>query len=147
MAKIRHVAIMSAEHERLARFYTEVIGLEEVSRGGNPPGNTIYLTDGDVNLAIIGTAAKGDAAPPAGVNHIGFWVEDLEKMKKWLLSQEGDMKVEERPSLALHGQYFESKYLDPEGFLFDVSESSWPGTKEAKAKAEEAAKEASHADG
>jgi catechol 2,3-dioxygenase-like lactoylglutathione lyase family enzyme len=147
MAKIRHVAIMSADHERLARFYTEVIGLEEVSRGGNPPGNTIYLTDGETGLAVIGTLAKGDAAPPPGVNHIGFWVEDLDKMKDWLRSQEGELKVEERPSLALHGQYFESKFLDPEGFSFDVSESGWPGTKEAKEKAAEAAKETSHADG
>ena len=34
--KIRHVAVMSNDQNKLARFYTEVMGLEEVSRGGKP---------------------------------------------------------------------------------------------------------------
>ena len=53
--KIRHVAMFSSDHDKLARFYTQVMGLEEVSRGGSPPGNTIYLTDGYINVAIIGS--------------------------------------------------------------------------------------------
>ena len=135
MTKIRHVAIRSTDHDRLARFHTEVMGLEEVSRGGNPPGNTIYLTDGEVNLAIIGVKEGS----PGGINHMGFLVDDLEETKKKLLALEGDMAVEERPGLALRGQFFEGKFLDPEGFLFDVSETSWPGTVEAAAKAAEKA--------
>ena len=133
MAKIRHIAILSTDHVRLARFCTEVLELEEVSRGGDPLGNTIYLTDGDINLAIIG--AKEGRTP--GVNHRGFLVDDLDKAKEKLMALEGDMAVTERPGLALHGQYFESKFLDPEGFLFDVSETSWPGTKETAGKAAE----------
>ena len=123
--KIRHVAMFSSDHDRLAKFYTQVMGLEEVSRGGNPPGNTIYLTDGYINVAIIGS--KGAESQPPGVNHIGFRVDDLERAKEMLRSQEGDLKVDEQPGLALHGQYFEAKFRDPEGFVFDVSQSGWPG--------------------
>ena len=123
--KIRHVAMFSADHDKLARFYTQVMGLTEVSRGGNPPGNTVYLTDGYINVAIIGS--KDGAAQPPGVNHVGFKVDDLEGTKDMLLSQQGELKVGEQAGLALHGQYFEAKFKDPEGFVFDVSESGWPG--------------------
>ena len=124
--KIRHVAVMSNDHDKLARFYTEVMGLEEVSRGGNPPGNTVYLTDGNINLAIIGIRPGSDTKP--GVNHIGFKVDSLDEKKQEFETLDEDMKVEVQQGLALHGQFFEAKYLDPEGFLFDVSESGWPGT-------------------
>ena len=123
--KIRHVAMFSSDHDKLAEFYTQVMGLEEVSRGGSPPGNTIYLTDGYINVAIIGSK-NGESQPP-GVNHIGFKVDDLEQAKDMLRSQQGDLKVDEQPGLALHGQYFEAKFKDPEGFVFDVSQSGWPG--------------------
>ncbi len=49
----KHIAIATQDAEKTARFYREVIDLKEASKidGANAFG--YYLTDGNVNLAIL----------------------------------------------------------------------------------------------
>jgi catechol 2,3-dioxygenase-like lactoylglutathione lyase family enzyme len=49
MARIRHLAIVSENRERLVKFYTEAFGMKVI----DGVGPSIYLTDGYINLAII----------------------------------------------------------------------------------------------
>jgi len=126
--KIRHLAVMTRDTERLARFYTQALNLHEVIRRGS---NAVYLSDGYINLAFILT--RGNVQP--GPNHIGFLVEDVEEMRQRLLSLEGDLKVipDELPNV--QGLLFvEHKFRDPEGFVFDISDTGWATTKEEAAE-------------
>lgn len=125
MAKIRHVAMLSRDPERLARFYTQVLGLEEVSRSSGG----IFVNDGYINLALLYTANNGNAH--TGVNHMGFLVENAAEMKQKLLSQEGDLKVEYQ-SVPFETPYAEIKFRDPDGFVFDISERGWATGDETK---------------
>ena len=49
MARIRHLAILTEDVDRLVKFYTNSFGLKIVQG----VGTATYLTDGHVNLAII----------------------------------------------------------------------------------------------
>jgi catechol 2,3-dioxygenase-like lactoylglutathione lyase family enzyme len=54
MAKLRHIAIRTEDPEQTAAWYKEAFGLEEVGRARNG----VYLTDGDVNIAILRTSTE-----------------------------------------------------------------------------------------
>src|SRR5882757_1467879 len=71
MARIKHMAVKTADVPKLADFYKNVFGLTEVSRGKR----SIYLSDGHINMAIL--PAEGG---PEGIDHFGFEVEDPQKM-------------------------------------------------------------------
>ena len=76
MARIRHIALCSKDQHGLAAFYCERFGLTEMYRHESASGNGIgvYLSDGDLNLAIIPAVRY-----PEGINHFGFQVDDVER--------------------------------------------------------------------
>src|SRR5438128_1458872 len=85
VAKIKHIAISTQDVEATARFYKEVFGLAEVGKVDSPGASGYYLSDGDINLAILNF--KNDAVAGAergkawsGLHHIGFQVESLEEI-------------------------------------------------------------------
>src|SRR5438105_2772694 len=53
VAKIKHIAISTQDVEATARFYKEVFGLTEVGKVDSPGARGYYLSDGDINLAIL----------------------------------------------------------------------------------------------
>ncbi len=58
MAKIKHIALTTYDLEKVASFYKEVFGMEEMGRSGS---THVYLSDGDLNLTIR-ECKKSDAA-------------------------------------------------------------------------------------
>ncbi len=70
MPKIRHLAIICMDPEKLAKFYNEVFEMKVVARTGR---NNVFLTDGYMNIALLSQKAEGK---PNGLNHFGFHVED-----------------------------------------------------------------------
>jgi catechol 2,3-dioxygenase-like lactoylglutathione lyase family enzyme len=113
--KIRHIAIMCMNPEKLAKFYCEVFDMQEVQR--NASGG-VFLTDGYMNLALLRQQAVGKAP---GLNHIGFHVEDAEeiarRMSKWDV-----VGPEKRPA---DRTYAEQRATDPEGNNFDIAEGGF----------------------
>ena len=75
--KVRHVAVMTKNREKMVEFYHKIFGLEP-KRGF---GGAIYMSDGDVNIALI--EAKRDDQKE-GINHFGFEVDDLDDIKRRL---------------------------------------------------------------
>jgi catechol 2,3-dioxygenase-like lactoylglutathione lyase family enzyme len=74
MARIRHIAILTEDVEKLVKFYTEGFGLKIV----HGIGTATYLTDGHINLAIIPIGPEREIEGPqlqTGINHFGFEVE------------------------------------------------------------------------
>ena len=113
MARIRHIALMTADVPKLAGFYKNVFGLKEVSRGKR----SIYLSDGYINIAIL-TAGDGQE----GIHHFGFEVEDLQKMAAAAL----EAGAQQGPSdLPRDGRFAEVFIKDPSGQRVDLSMQGW----------------------
>jgi len=122
-AKLRHVAISTPDPVPTAAWYQEVFGLEEV--GKSPSG--VYLSDGDTNFAVLSIRSR-DAERrliELGMSHFGFLVEDPEASYRKL----AEMGVERRPDIALGNQYFEAKFLGPDGITVDIGEHGWVGAR------------------
>src|SRR5512138_3165620 len=83
MPKIKHIALSTQDVEKTAKFYVETFGMKEVGKIDDPGTRGVFLTDGDINLAILNfkndTAAGSERGRNfSGIHHIGFQVESLE---------------------------------------------------------------------
>ena len=79
MARIRHLAILTEDVDRLVKFYTNSFGLKIVQG----VGTATYLTDGHINLAIIPIGPEREIEGKQlkeGINHFGFEVESVEAL-------------------------------------------------------------------
>lgn len=123
MAKIRHIAISTEDPEKTAAFYKSVFGLEEAGRA---PNGGIYLTDGDINFAVLRIRSKEDPEKvELGLHHLGFLVEDPQATHRSLEAQ-GALRL---PDVATGNQYFEVKFRGPDGVVIDVAEHGWVGAR------------------
>ena len=129
MDRIKHIAIFTADPEKTANFYVDVFGLEMAGPAGR---GGFYLSDGEINLAIL-KARDVDAdnpagfQTPAGIDHFGFQVEDLEASQARL----AEYGAEELPSHAPPGGgafYYECRYRGAGGQVVGVTENGWVGT-------------------
>ena len=60
------------------------------------------------------------------MHHFGFWVDDLEDAEKDIEANGGTFFLDlpiDKESL-----YYEKKYRDPNGIIFDISQNGWVGT-------------------
>src|SRR5215467_14561533 len=85
MAKIKHIALSTQDPDKTARFYIDVFGMKEIAKIDSPNARGFYLSDGDLNLAIL--KFKNDQAAGvergkgwSGIHHIGFQVESMEEI-------------------------------------------------------------------
>ena len=138
MAKIKHITISTQNTETTANFYKEVFDLEMVGQVDGENAEGYYLSDGNVNLAILrfkNEAVAGERGTAySGIHHIGLQVEDLASI---------DAKLRDRQSLPMEsvnaalqsrigkghsGRNVEVKYGGPDGVMIDVSQGGWVGT-------------------
>ena len=78
---INHIALRTRNAERCADFYTQVF---ELQRLNTPQDDNFYLSDGRVTLMIIPWKMSdfvGHDPMPLGLEHIGFKVESVDKIK------------------------------------------------------------------
>ena len=83
MAKIKHIAISSQNPEKTAKFFKNVFDLEEVGAVNSANASGFYLSDGNINLAILKFHNDVVTGPEfdsdySGIHHIGFQVDDAE---------------------------------------------------------------------
>ena len=136
MAKIRHIAMTTANPSAVAEFYKEAFDMEEVRRS---PQGAVFLSDGYINLAILNhkTEEDADVGPNGpnfnGIHHFGFLVEDLdaaskklEKAKRKHLSERSGLRIEMTPMGGRNN--FEMKWEGPDGVVIDISHIGWQGT-------------------
>jgi catechol-2,3-dioxygenase len=127
MAQIRHLAIKTENPAKLAAFYKEVFGLEELHRPRGDDG-PVYLTDGYFNLAIL---PNTDQQARSGLYHFGFLVENAEEVIKKIQK----LEMSNPPKLRPKGRpYAELRASDPDGNFFDISEHGFQDVKPLKAK-------------
>jgi methylmalonyl-CoA/ethylmalonyl-CoA epimerase len=130
MAKLRHIAISVPDPDQSALFYQDVFDMKIVGRTDSDLATGIYLSDGTICLALLKyktdeAAGKDRGRDYIGVHHMGFWCESLEEQAAAIESRGGTFHMDlpvDRGSL-----YFERKYRDPDGVIFDISENGWVG--------------------
>lgn len=112
MAKIRHLAIVTLDPGRMAKFYQEVFGMTVLHR--TEGSDAVYMTDGYLTLALLPNKAEGK---PNGLNHFGFEIEDQEETAR-RLEDFGMARPAARPA---DRPYAETRATDPDGNNFDLS--------------------------
>ena len=138
MPKIKHIAISTQDVEKTAKFYIEVFGMKEIARVDSPGATGYYLSDGDLNLAILNfkndqVAGVERGKGYSGIHHIGFQVESLEAIAEKLAEAGSPLRDDINEALGVgqgrrHGGNVEVKYRGPDGVILDVSETGWVGT-------------------
>ena len=138
MAKIKHIAIATQDAEKTARFYMDVMGLKEAGKIDSANASGYYLTDGNVNMAILNFKNDQVAGPEygagySGIHHIGFEVDDLDEAAGRLEAVGSKPREEINKALGVgmdgprHANV-EVKYAGPDGVIIDVSQTGWVGT-------------------
>ena len=139
MAKIKHIAIATQDAEKTAKFYIEVFGLREIAKLDSPNAKGYYLSDGNINLAILDfqndqvTGAEYGQSY-SGIHHIGFEVESLEEIAKKLEAANSKPRDDINQALGVgmggpRHDNVEVKYSGPNGEIIDVSQTGWVGTR------------------
>ena len=115
MARIRHIALLTKDTEKLAEFYQASFGLKEVARSGEPSehGRAIYLSDGHINLAILPARNRRE-----GIYHFGMQVEDVKAATQTALAAGATGGTADLPK---DGRFAETFVLDPVGTRVDLS--------------------------
>ena len=134
MAKIRHIALTTANPSEVAEFYKKAFEMEEVRRSDN---GAVFLSDGYINLAILNhktTEKDADVGTNGdnynGIHHIGFLVDDLDSACDKLDGANGT-SISSREGLdttmATPGspRNFEMKWSGPDGVVIDISHTGW----------------------
>jgi predicted enzyme related to lactoylglutathione lyase len=118
MAKIRHMAIKSADTNSLAEFYKQTFEMVEVWRTPKENG-AVYLTDGYINLAIL---PNREAGVPDGIDHFGFQVDDVDATAERALESGA---TQGRTAVPNDGRFNEGYICDPVGQRVDLSAAGW----------------------
>jgi glyoxylase I family protein len=136
--KIKHIALSTQDVDKTAKFYIDVFGMKEIAKIDSPGAKGYYLSDGDINLAILNF--KNDAVAGvergkewSGIHHIGFQVENLEEIAERLRTAGAEPREDINQALGVgHAGHryanVEVKYRGPDGVTVDVSETGWVGT-------------------
>jgi catechol 2,3-dioxygenase-like lactoylglutathione lyase family enzyme len=135
MAKIKHIALTTGDPAKVAAFYKEAFGLQEIRRSRN---GAVFLTDGYINLAILNWKTEKDADVGAngpnysGIHHLGFQVENLDEACDKLESAQAVQLTEKDgldTAMSPTGRNnFEMKWAGPDGVVIDISHTGWDGT-------------------
>jgi predicted enzyme related to lactoylglutathione lyase len=127
MARIRHIALVVKDLEKTATFYQKALGLSRSEISEGPTARRIYMSDGEVNLALLqykSEVGSGLKNPESfvGIHHFGFQVDDLKEQQAAIEAAGGkfffDLGEEE-------DEGFERKFHDPDGIIFDINHKGW----------------------
>ena len=138
MPRIRHIAISTQDPDATAKFYVDVFGMKQIGKVEHPAVRGYFLTDGEINFAVLNfknddAAGREFGKGYAGLHHIGFQVESLEAIAERLAAAGSERRDDVNKALDV-GQStrryanVEVKYGGPDGVMVDVSETGWVGT-------------------
>jgi predicted enzyme related to lactoylglutathione lyase len=116
MAKLRHIALIVPDPEKAAKFFEDAFEMKVAGKARRG----LYVSDGVMNVALL----KQEGDEKVGIYHFGMWVDDLDEAEKKVVNAGGSY-LEGRPTSAQ--SYYEAKYKDPLGIVFDLTHTGWVG--------------------
>jgi catechol 2,3-dioxygenase-like lactoylglutathione lyase family enzyme len=111
-AKINHVAIVSEKYALITKFYEAAFGMYQSKTS---PKSALTVCDGYVGLNIN----PRKAGRPAGLDHFGIEVEDVETAFDRMRTKYPDADWVQRPSTRPFAGITAN---DPDGNVFDISQ-------------------------
>jgi len=130
LAKLRHIALSVPDPWGAAQFYMEAFGMQKVGETESHLVDGVYLSDGVINLALLKyktdqLAGEERGKDFVGLHHIGFWVDDAKEARSRVERAGAKYWMGEVPE---SGEiFYEVKYRDPLGMVFDISAHGWSG--------------------
>ncbi|MFL6798612.1 MAG: VOC family protein [Xanthobacteraceae bacterium] len=126
-ARIRHIALTVKDIDATADFYEKAFGLKRSPKSEGKTAWSIYLSDGEVNLALLqykseegsGLKNPGDAV---GIHHFGFQCDDFDEQQKRVEQAGGKFFYDLNDP---DDDNFERKFKDPNGIIFDINWKGW----------------------
>jgi predicted enzyme related to lactoylglutathione lyase len=112
-SRIRHIAIVSDQYALEGKFYEAVFGMTTADK--TRPERAVTVSDGYLGLNIN----PRKAGRPAGLDHFGVEVDDLERVLARLAERYPAVGVLKRPATR---PFAGVSAHDPEGNVFDLSQ-------------------------
>ena len=137
-ARIRHIALSVKDIDATADFYEKAFGLKRSPKSEGPTAYRVYMSDGEINLALLQYKSEvGSGVPPGwvGIHHFGFQCDDLPAQQKQIEKAGGKFFFDLGDP---DDDDFERKFRDPNGIIFDINWKGWSMTA-GKVKAKSAA--------
>jgi predicted enzyme related to lactoylglutathione lyase len=128
-ARIRHIALCVKDIKATADFYEKAFGLKRTEIKEGKTAFNCYMSDGEVNLALLQYKGEEGSGVPkgwTGIHHFGFQCDHLPNQQK---------KIEEAGGTFFydlgdpHDEGFERKFRDPNGIVFDINWKGWQLTR------------------
>ena len=89
----------------------------------------VYLSEGTMSLALLKYRTDAPAGERGkdfiGLHHMGFLCEDLAEQSR-TVEASGATLFQDVPA-GKTTEYYEKKYQDPDGIIFDITHSGWKG--------------------
>ena len=126
-ARIRHIALSVKDIDATADFYEKAFGLTRSPKSEGPTAYRIYMSDGEINLALLqykSEVGSGLKNPNefVGIHHFGFQCDDLEQQQQKIEAAGGEFFFDLGDP---EDDDFERKFRDPNGIIFDVNWKGW----------------------
>ena len=128
-ARIRHIALCVKDIKATADFYEKAFGLKRTEIKEGKTAWNCYMSDGEVNLALLQYKGEEGSGVPkgwTGIHHFGFQCDDLPAQQK---------QIEKAGATFFYDlgdpedEGFERKFRDPNGIVFDINWKGWQLTK------------------
>ena len=132
-ARIRHIALCVKDIKATADFYEKAFGLKRTPICEGATAWNCYLSDGEINLALLQYKSEVGSGVPkgfVGIHHFGFQCDDLPAQQKKVEEAGGEFFFDLGEP---EDEGFERKFKDPNGIVFDINWKGWQLTR-AKVK-------------
>jgi len=141
MAKLRHIAISVSDVNIAKDFMEKAFDMAFVSRRGD---QVVYMSDGTMNVALINREGRPLGWEKDelfyGIDHFGMWVDDVKAAQAKV--EAAGAKYVMGAEASAPGAFYEIKYRDPLGNLFDITANGWDGAVKDVAPVKKVAKAA-----
>lgn len=128
-ARIRHIALCVKDIKTTADFYEKAFGLKRTPIREGATAFNCYMSDGEVNLALLQYKSEVGSGVPkgwTGIHHFGFQCDDLPAQQKKVEAAGGEFFFDLGEP---EDEGFERKFRDPNGIVFDINWKGWQLTK------------------
>jgi predicted enzyme related to lactoylglutathione lyase len=128
-ARIRHIALCVKDIKATADFYEKAFGLKRTPIREGATAWNCYMSDGEVNLALLQYKSEVGSGMPkgyVGIHHFGFQCDDLPAQQKKVEQAGGEFFFDLGEP---EDEGFERKFKDPNGIVFDINWKGWQLTR------------------
>jgi len=128
-ARIRHIALCVNDIKATADFYAKAFGLSRTPIHEGSTAFACYMSDGEVNLALLQYKSEVGSGVPkgwVGIHHFGFQCDDLPAQQKKVEQAGGEFFYDLGEP---EDDGFERKFKDPNGIVFDLNWKGWQLTR------------------